>query len=171
VACLINYVRLARIPPQSTIFEMQIDFSLPAVQAAVISAVGVVCTLVVSLHIARRNIHKDARARARVDWMNLLRDDISRFIAQVDSLRRSEIEGKHDEIAQQRRELLRYQSRILLNLGFDGAYQPLGEKVIAVVKQVLADGLAYDPEPKIAQIVDLTQKALHREWEKASHGK
>lgn len=148
------------------------DFNNPTIQAAIVAATGVIVSTASALYIARRNIHKDARSRARVEWMESLRLEISKLVDAIDKVRRMQIQGDEMKIASCSGDMLRAQIRIVLLLNEDDKEQkPLADEVQRCVQKVLDAGLTFDPELSLAEILKRAKKVLQLEWRKASHGK
>jgi hypothetical protein len=147
------------------------DLSSPTVQAAILSVTGVLVSVASTLYVARRNVHKDARSRARVEWISALRISLSGLIASVDRTRRAKLSANGQSIAERSTELVMRQSEMLLLLSDAPHHCELSSKISACVNSVMNESLGYDPSSDLQEIFRAARKVIDIEWKKASHGK
>ena len=150
---------------------LNLDFAHPTIQAAIVGALGVLISALTSMYVARRNIHKDARSRARIEWMTAVRTNVPEVVAAIDLVRRAIIQGDELQIISRNGDLLRAQLRLRLLLSNDAEHRKLEALLQTCVTSVLKQGLVYDPEADLALILAQTKVVLQNEWSLASHGK
>jgi hypothetical protein len=150
---------------------MPIDTTTPQVQAALISLVGVAISVASTLYLARRNIHKDARSRARVEWNTTFRSAISDLIASIDQLLRARIDGKEGSLPERATAVLRAKLQILLLLNESKKHLELELLLNKVSDNTLKPGLYYDPEVDLVKVLEYGREIIAEQWRLASSGK
>ena len=134
-------------------------------------AAGVVVSAISSLYIARRNIHKDSRSRARIEWMISLRTHLAELVSAIDQVRRERINGDEVKINAANGVMLRAQLKLQLLLNDSKAHMEFEASIKLCVDQVYNDGLIYNPEPDLNNSIRAARIILNNEWIKASRGK
>lgn len=150
---------------------MLADTTTPQVQAALISLIGVIISVISTMYLARRNIHKDARSRARVEWNATFRSMVSNLVASIDLLRRARINGDSKLLPEKATEVLRAKIQILLLLDDSDAHNKLELALNKVTDEALKPGLYYDPEPDLRTTVKIAREIIATQWRLAANGK
>lgn len=150
---------------------MLLDTTTPQVQAALLSLCGVAASILGSMYVARRNIHKDARSRARVEWSMAFRAALSDLVSSVDQLRRAKIDGNAHLLPDRNTEVLRAKVKLLLLLNGSAEHTAFETALNRMSDAVIQPGLYYDPEKDIAMIVSTARNLLLTQWKLAANGK
>ena len=150
---------------------MPIDTTTPQVQAALISLAGVFISVASTIYLARRNIHKDARSRARVEWNTAFRIAMSNLVANIDQLRRTRIDGDEKSLPDKTRDVLGAKVQLLLLLNKSIEYQEFEALLNRISDSMLQPGLYYNPESDLSKVLTIAREIIDNQWRLASSGK